>query len=131
MKKNVYSYLLGLSILLAVASCKNGASDSLKSFIPGTFVRGINNEFTTGSDSLVISVLDEGGGTYLVSHRSGYQQRIDGKLLPPGYKTEKWTATYDQEHHQLQVQPQGKTFTFLPEKGILVTNGGTEFKKVQ
>jgi len=117
--------------ICGASSCHNSQSDTVREFIPGTYVRPIKNEFTSGSDSLIITVLDNDGGTFLIVHRSGYQQKVNGNALPPVNKSERWTGVYDKEHHQLEVQQQEKIFTFLPDKGLLMTAGGTEYKKIR
>lgn len=114
-----------------MTACSGNKGDSVRDFVPGTYTREIKNEFTVGNDSLIIKVLDEAGGTYLIEHRSGYEQRIDGKEIPRAVKSEKWTGAYDEVHHQVEVWQQGKVFTFLPERKMLISGGGTEYKKVQ
>lgn len=124
--------LFGAFVLpVLMTACGGKKGDSVREFIPGTYIREIKNEFTVGSDSLIIKVLDEGGGTYLIEHRSGYAQRINGKDIPRVVKSEKWTGAYDGDHHQVEVWQQGKVFSFLPEQKVLISGGGTEYKKVQ
>ena len=117
--------------MLFLGACQGLSQDSVRAFIPGTFARSINTGMAKGGDSLIITALDESAGTFIIEHRSGYRQELDGKLLPYVGKVEKWTAIYDKEHHQLQVQAKEKVFTFVPEKGVAISNGGTEFKKVR
>ena len=120
-----------LLLMFSFFACKNLQGDTVKDFIPGTYVRALKDEFTTGKDSLIIRLLNLDGGSYLITQRSGYRQKIDGKVLPWVNKTEKFTAVYDKEHRQLLEQQRGKIFSFLPEKGMLLTGGGTEYKKIK
>lgn len=130
MKSKLF-FLSAFVLVFMMTSCGGNKEDSLRDFVPGTYIRSIKNEFTVGSDSIIISVLDKSGGTYLIEHRSGYEQRIDGKVIPKVLKVEKWTGAYDNLHHQVEVWQQGKVFTFLPERNVLISGGGTEYKKVQ
>ena len=130
MKKKFSCYVPVVIFGLLALSCQHAHSDTVRAFASGTFVRAINNEFTKGSDSLVIKPLDAASVTYLIEHRSGYRQHIEGKDLPFTRKVEKWTAVYDADHSLLRVEPQGKVFILVPDKGVLVSSGGTEYQKL-
>ncbi|MDH7459863.1 hypothetical protein QEG73_01195 [Chitinophagaceae bacterium 26-R-25] len=98
--------------------------------MPGMYVRQIENEFTNGADTIVITVHDHSGGVYLVQNMTGYQQRLDGKVFPPEYKVKKWTAVYDEKTHQLIIQQKQDIITFSPQENKLL-RGRTEFFKVK
>jgi len=122
--------MLFLNVLVLVLSgCMNSASDKIREFIPGTYVRQIHNEFTNGADTLVITEYDHTGGVYFVENKTGYQQQLDGKVFSPQYKVKKWTAVYDEKTHQLNIQKRDEFITFLPDQNKLL-DGRTEFLKV-
>lgn len=124
-------HLLNLLIaVVVISSCSNPAADKIRAFIPGMYIKEINNEFTKGMDTLVFEVMDETGGVYSIKRRTGYQQTIDGKQLSPQYETESWTAVYDEKTHQLMEQQKGRVFTFLPDQDKL-SMGSSEYRKIK
>jgi len=125
------SFILSVLAITAILfSCTNSDSDKLQAFIPGTYVRTINNEFTTGMDTLRIEEVEKSVGSYMIFHASGYQQTIDGRTLPPQLKQEKWTAIYNDNTHQLMEQRKGKILTFFPDRGSMSMGGG-EYRKIE
>ena len=123
-----------LFLLSAIAgviffSCGNPVSDNIRAFIPGTYIKEINDEFTKGMDTLFISVLDDQAGSYSVIRQTSYRQSIDGKILSPRVETHKMTAIYNAATKQLTEQSQGKAFSFSPDKNLLST-GGSEYRKI-
>lgn len=124
-------HLLNLLIAVAViSSCSNPVADRVRDFIPGMYIKEINNEFTKGMDTLVFEVMDESGGVYSIKRRTGYQQTIDGRVLSPQHKEESWTAVYDEKTHQLMEQQKGRVFTFLPDRDKL-SMGSSEYRKIK
>ncbi|MBV4357318.1 hypothetical protein [Pinibacter aurantiacus] len=108
--------------VLVLSGCMNSASDKIREFIPGTYVRQIHNEYTNGSDTLMIKLQDESAGVYLIDKMVGYQKHIDGRTFPPKHETSQWTAVYDEKLHQLIVQNQGFIIVFDPAKNQLMSN---------
>lgn len=119
-----------LVIAAFVVGCSDSQADKMKDFIPGVYIKTIDNEFTKGMDTLVIDVLDKTAGSYSIRKKSSYQQVIDGRQLSPQYKVENWTALYDKEINQLMEQRKGKVLSFLPEENKL-SLGGSEYKKIK
>lgn len=119
-----------LMITAVISSCSNLAADKVRAFIPGMYIKEINDEFSKGMDTLVFEVVDETGGVYSIKREMGYQQTIDGRELSPQHKEESWTAIYDETTHQLMEQQKGKVFTFLPDQGKL-SMGSSEYKKIK
>lgn len=123
-------FITALVIAVFVSSCSNLQADKVQDFIPGVYVKTIDDEFTKGMDTLMIDVLDKSAGSYSISKKMSYQQVIDERPLSPQYKLENWTAVYDKDTHQLMEQRKGKVLSFLPEKGKL-SLGGSEYKKIK
>jgi len=114
---------------LILLSCGNPASDNIRAFIPGTYTKEINDEFTKGRDTIFISVLDDQSGSYSVIRQTSYRQSIDEKILSPRVETHKMTAIYNAATKQLTEQSQGKAFSFSPDKNLLST-GGSAYRKI-
>lgn len=124
-------HLLNLLIAVAViSSCSNPVADKVRDFIPGMYIKEINDEFSKGMDTLVFEVMDETGGVYSIKRRTGYQQTIDGRVLSPQHKEETWTAVYDEKTYQLMEQQKGRVFTFLPDQDKL-SMGSSEYRKIK
>ena len=126
MKKSFQLFFAAAFVLM---SCEQLKEDKIREFIPGVYVKAIDHEFAEGMDTIAISILDKNAGTYVVIKKSGYQQKIDGKLLSPKYETHKWTATYDKQFKQLNIPHNEKTYNFLPEENKLLS-GSSEYKKI-
>jgi len=119
---------LFIGICSLLLSCTGATKDDTAAFIPGMYIRELQDEYTSGMDTLIISLDNPETGVYRIERRSGYQQQLDGKLLTPQHKVENWTATYDREHGQLHEQRKGKVLTFVPEQNKL-SLGGSEYRK--
>jgi hypothetical protein len=111
-------------------ACNSLQQDKVRDFIPGVYVKEINQEFAKGMDTLIIETLDEAAGSYTIIRRSGYQQMIDGRKLTPKNEVHKWTAVFDGDTKQLKEQNKGRVFTFSPEQNIL-TMGSSEYRKIE
>lgn len=123
-------FITVLVIAAFVSSCGDTPSGKVKDFVPGVYVKTINDEFTRGMDTLAIEPLDENAGSYSIVKKMGYVQTIDGKQLSPQYKVENWTAIYDENTHQLMEQRKGKVISFLPD-GDKLSLGSSEYQKIE
>jgi len=123
-------FITALAIIAFANSCGDLQTDKVRDFIPGVYVKTIDDEFTKGMDTLVIDVLDNSAGSYSISKKMSYRQAMDGKELSPQYKMETWTAIYDRDSHQLMEQRKGKVLSFLPGEGKL-SLGGSEYQKIK
>lgn len=123
-------FITALAIAALAGGCSDLKADKVKDFIPGVYVKSIDDEFTKGMDTLVIDVLDKSAGSYSINKKMSYQQVIDGRQLSPQYKTENWTAVYDENTYQLMEQRKGKVLSFLPEENKL-SLGGSEYQKIK
>lgn len=123
-------FITALMIAALATGCSNLRTDKVKEFIPGVYVRTVADEFTKGMDTLVIDLLDRSAGSYSIDKKMSFQQVIDGRQLSPQYKTEQWTAIYDNDTHQLMEQRKGKVLSFMPDQD-LVSMGGSEYKKIK
>ena len=125
--------LLSFAFIAIFISCssmqKKSATDKVKSFIAGTYVRAFEGEYSIGNDTLVIEQPDANNNYYTIQHKMSYQQIKDKKALPLEYKTENWTAIFNEQTNVLEEQKKGKRLSFSPEENTLLL-GGSKFKKI-
>lgn len=105
-------------------------SNKLLSFIPGTYTRVFEGEFSKGHDTLSITRPDENNNYYLIAHNSSYQKIRAGQLQAVEYKSENWTAIYNEKDNVLVEQKKGKLISFLPEQDALLL-GSNRFNKIK
>jgi len=115
-------WTVSIMLSLTLGGCINSASDNIREFIPGMYIRKVHNEFTDGWDTLVIKEQDRDAGVYLIDKMESYQKHIDGQTFSPKYETEQWTAVYDERLHQLLVQNKERTILFDPAENELMSN---------
>ena len=125
---------LSLMFVALAASCnsiqKKSATEKVKSFITGSYVRAFEGDYSIGNDTLVIAQPDVNNNYYSIQHKMCYQQIIDKKLLPIEYKTENWTAIFNVQTNVLEEQKKGKRLSFLPDENALLL-GGSKFTKTE
>ena len=84
MKNTIYPFI----ILISLASCNNLKNeDTIKAFIPGTYITYYENEFHETYDTLAIQENGmQGASVYEIAHRYRATTHIDGRDLPETYK---------------------------------------------
>lgn len=119
------------SVLLCLFwfACKSGAGNNIQNTIPGIYVRVINHEFANGYDTLIVKQLHEPMTTFSIVKKAGFVQFVDGKTIGRKTTAEKFTAVYDETTGTLNDNHKMKSFTPIPEKGVLLI-GSMEYKKV-
>ena len=118
-----------ISISCSESQNKN-ATEKVKSFIAGTYIRAFEGEYSTGNDTLIIAQPDANNNYYTIQHRMSYQQIKDKKPLPVEYKIENWTAIFNEQTNVLEEQKKGKRLSFIPGENTLLL-GGSKFKKIE
>ena len=125
--------ILSFAVLIVLLSCNESRtkhSEKVISFISGTYVRAFEGEFSIGHDTLIISQPDTGNNYYTIKHNSSYQKIRDKQLQPLEYKSENWTAIFNEKDNVLMEQKKGKTISFLPDQNELLL-GGSRFHKIK
>ncbi len=126
--------LVLLAFIVILISCssmqKKQATDKVKSFITGTYVRAFEGEYGIGKDTLLIQQPENSNNYFTIEHMMYYQQIKDKRPLPMKYKTENWTAVFNEKTNVLEEQTKGKRFSFLPDENALLL-GGSKFKKIE
>ena len=112
---------------LVVLSCNGIKEDNIKSFIPGTYVKLISNEFNKGNDTLHIRLMDN--NTFSITRVSVFNRIREGKITPVVRKSEIWTAIYNHDEQVLYETQKGKVLSFLPKQKMLLI-GSSEYKKI-
>lgn len=125
---------LSLAFILVLCSCNetqtNNATEKLKSFIQGTYIRAFEGEYSMGSDTLVIRLPDQNNNYYIIQHKISYQQIKDKKLLPVVYKVENWIGIFNENTNVMEEQTRGKRLSFMPDENALLL-GSSKFKKIK
>jgi hypothetical protein len=118
-------------ILISCSESQNkNATEKVKSFIVGTYIRAFEGEYSTGNDTLIIAQPDASNNYFTIQHKMSYQQIKDKKPLPVEYKIENWTAIFNEQTNVLEEQKKGKRLSFLPDENALLL-GGSKFKKIE
>jgi hypothetical protein len=129
--KNFKLLVLVFVVLISCDSMqKKSATEKVKSFIAGAYVRSFQGEYAFGKDTLVIAQPDAHNNYYTIQHKMSYQRIKDKKPLPVEYKVENWTAVFNEQSNVLEEQKKGKRLSFLPDENALFL-GGSKFKKFE
>ncbi len=125
--------LLSIAAILLLMSCSenksNKAVEKVKAYIQGTYVRAFEGEYSKGNDTLVIRQPDKNNNYYTIKHNASYQKVRNKQLLPVEYKTENWTAIFNDQTNILEEQKEGKLISFLPDENALLL-GNSKFEKI-
>lgn len=109
-------------------SCNRISNDRVVDFIPGVYERRINNEYSKGSDRLIVK--QQHGNVYTIEKRSAIVRIRDGVKLPVKYDTATWTGIYDSKDQVIYEQRKGKVISFKPKENKLLV-GASVYRKVK
>ncbi len=115
--------------MVLLMGCQLSGGDTVRSFIPGTYVKTINQEFSTGNDTLFISLISNPGNNYQIVRHTSYRRIIDGKVLPVENEMEKSTGIYNRIDKVLNETREGSIISFSPDKNELYV-GAAMYRKV-
>ena len=114
--------LLSIAVIFLLASCSenksNKAVKKVKAYIQGTYVRAFEGEYSKGNDTLIIDQPDKNNNYYTIKHNVSYQKIRNKQLLPIEYKTEDWTAIFNEQTNVLEEQKEGKKGFFRKLWGV-------------
>lgn len=130
--KSLQQLFIGFLVIFVSCSSmqKKHATDKIKFFITGTYVRAFEGEYSIGNDTLIIIQPGLSDNYYIVQHKMSYQQIKDKQPLPVEYKTENWTTIFNGQTNVLEEQKKGKRLSFLPDENALLL-GNSKFKKIK
>lgn len=117
-----------LICFIGVAACQTAVKET-KDFIPGTYTRFSESEFSKAWDTLRISAYEKDQGTFVVQQHTGFQRIVNEKVQPKEYKSTKVVTVFDENTKQLQDMKTGKLYTFAPAQGTVLA-GSAEYKKL-
>jgi hypothetical protein len=121
------AYLVLALAIIGLTACQN-QSDSVKAFIPGTYINAAKGEYAQAEDTLIITLT--GNNTYLITRNTTYRAIRDGKFLPKHHKVRKLNGVFDPQTHLLNETINGEVFRFDPAKRVLINNSKGEYKKI-
>lgn len=123
--------LLLAFFLVVFSNCSSPtASDNVKEFIPGTYIRFGKQEFGSEWDTLTISVQNASANEYKVQRAWKYARILDGKSIEPEYKNKNTSAIYDGEAKLLKENETGNNYSFKPDENALFA-GTTKYLKLK
>ncbi|WP_153800881.1 hypothetical protein [Foetidibacter luteolus] len=113
---------------LVIGACRQSGKEQLKEFIPGNYIRAISHEFAIGSDTLIVSRMEDQENTFRLIKNAGFRQRRDGILLPLRHTTDTWVAVLDPETGLLHETRRGKVIYFNRQERCLLVGSSKYFK---
>ena len=121
-------YLFTIIGIAFFVGCNIGR-DKIKDFIPGTYVADYEQEYSKGHDTLVFSSVSKEGNSYVITRKTGYRRKINGKMSAREQKNEQMTGIYNEQDKVIHESRKGEIFSFSPEKDI-VLSGTLQYKKI-
>ena len=121
--------ILLLILLIVLYSCREWKPDTVREFIPGTYIRYSQHEFGHEYDTLVITPQNKSAGEYAILRKWKYERVLDGVWLEPEYKRTKTTGLYNTRHKLLRETESGTIYSFDVTEKILF-NGPVKYKKL-
>ena len=123
--------LLPVFFLVVFSNCSSpAASDNVKEFIPGTYIRFGQQEYGTEWDTLVISVQNASANEYKIQRAWKYARVLDGKAIEPEYKNKSTSAIYDSKAKVLNEKETGNSYSFKPDENAVFA-GTTKYLKLK
>jgi hypothetical protein len=107
--------------LFILFSCHFG-SESVRDFIPGTYVKG--------TDTLVIARQSSQSNVYYILRKTSFQRVRNGKPQRRQYETEQWMGVYSEPEKIIRETRRGKILSFDPAMNRLYLER-KEFTKIK
>ena len=127
MKAVLFIHIIALVILCRCDFITN--RDSIKEFIPGTYIRFSKNELGKQYDTLIISLQNPLANEYKVVPKWNYEKIINGGKLIPEYRKKESSVIYDPVHKLLQETSGGKIYS-IDIKGNCLFSGPNKYQKL-
>ncbi len=122
--------LFTITILLILSCAGILKTDSIKDFIPGTYISSWKTEFNESIDTLLIELLVEHGSeTYSITRRTHVTYFNDDLKREPAYKIIHWTGNYDPGPKTIFINNNGRMLSFDPVNKLLKM-GTTTYRKL-
>ncbi len=122
----VLSFIITLAIVAFIGCTSNSQSKSLS----GTFTNQSKSEYSTASDTLIITPSTQSTNSYQIERKTGFQKIRNGVTQAKEFKTEIWQSTWDEDKKVLSETDYGRQIT--PSKdGNFVTLKNTQYQKIK
>jgi YD repeat-containing protein len=119
------STILIALIALFFVGCNNKAS---KGDLSGTYTNQSKSEYSTASDTLIITTMSESTNAYQIERKTGFQKIRNNITQLKLYRNEKWQATWDADKQILSETDLGRQISFDKDKHTL-TLKNTQYQK--
>jgi uncharacterized lipoprotein NlpE involved in copper resistance len=120
------STILIALVTLVFLGCNN---KTRKDDLSGAFTNQSKSEYSTASDTLIISAINQSGNTYQIERKTGFQQIRNNVAQPKQYKNEKWQATWDVDKQILSETELGRQISFDNDKHSLLLKN-TRYQRI-
>ena len=113
-------------VTLSFMSCTNKASQD---DLPGSYTNKSKSEYSTASDTLILTAISQSSNTYQIERKTGFQKIRNNIMQPKQYKNEKWQATWDADKQILSETDLGRQIIFDKAKHSLSLKN-TQYQKI-
>ena len=121
---------LSFIIILAIVAFVGCTSNSQSKSLSGTFTNQSKSEYSTASDTLIITPSTQSTNSYQIERKTGFQKIRNGVTQAEEYKTEKWQSIWNEDKQVLSETEYGRQIT--PSKdGNSVTLKNTQYQKIK
>jgi len=121
---------LSFIIILAIVAFIGCTSNSQSKSLSGTFTNQSKSEYSTASDTLIITPSTQSTNSYQIERKTGFQKIRNGVTAAKEYKTETWQSTWNEDKEVLSETDYGRQIT--PSKdGNSVTLKNTQYQKIK
>jgi hypothetical protein len=121
---------LSFIIILAIVAFIGCTSNSQSKSLSGTFTNQSKSEYSTASDTLIITPSTQSTNSYQIERKTGFQKIRNGVTEAKEYKTETWQSTWNEDKQVLSETDYGRQIT--PSKdGNSVTLKNTQYQKIK
>ncbi|WP_252793948.1 hypothetical protein [Mucilaginibacter flavidus] len=121
--------LIQLSIIVLLASLL-GSCGNKSQELTGAYVTQFKNEYSSATDTLLISVYSLPDKIYNVEYRAGFQKVRNGIVQPKEFKIKQWKATWNDEKMILEETGLGRQIQFISNKPVVLI-GDMEYHKIK
>ena len=121
---------LAIIIIFTIVAFMGCKSNSQSNFLSGTFTNQSKSEYSTASDTLIITPSPQSRNNFQIERRTGYQKMRNGILQTKEYKTEKWQSSWSEDKQALTETEYGRQITPSMD-GNSVTLKNTEYQKIK
>jgi len=98
--------------------------------ITGTYVTNFKNEYSTATDTLIISTYSLADKIYTVEYSAGFRKIRNGVVQPKEFKKMHWKATWNNDKMILEETGLGRQIQFISNRPVVLI-GDMEYHKIK